>query len=65
VGAEVGPPDDLLYVYILTPKPERQRPIWKQYLKGGLDKPAIPLFKQLKDAVEAAQKAQKSLQLTD
>ena len=60
VGAEVGPPDDLLYVYILTPKHERQGPIWKQYLKDGLDKPAIPLFRQLKDAVEAAQKAQKS-----
>jgi hypothetical protein len=59
VGAEVGPPDDLLNVYILTPKDGRQGPIWKQYLKDGLDKPSIPLFKQLKETVEAAQKAQK------
>jgi hypothetical protein len=37
----------------------------EQYLKGVLDKPAIPLFKQLKDAVEAAQKAQKSEELAN
>ena len=60
LGAEVGPGDDLLYVYMQTSEHELQGPIWKQYLKDGLDTPGIPLFKQLKDTIEAAQEPQKT-----
>jgi hypothetical protein len=58
VGAGVGPTDDLLYVYTVQTDGSLQGPIWKQYLKDGLDAPDILLFKQLKDAVEAASKQQ-------
>jgi hypothetical protein len=54
LGAEVGPADDLLYVYIVKPDGSLQGPVWKHYLKDGLDTPDIRLFKQLKDAVETA-----------
>jgi hypothetical protein len=58
LDAEAGSPDDLLYVYTLHPDGSLQGPIWKQYLKNGLNAPEIPLFKQLKEAVEAAEKQQ-------
>lgn len=56
LDAEAGSLDDLLYVYTLHPDGSLQGPIWKQYLKNGLNAPEIPLFKQLKEAVEAAEK---------
>jgi len=56
LGGEVGPADDLLYVYLLSPADNVQGPIWKHYMKDGLDTPEIPLFKQFKDAVESASK---------
>jgi hypothetical protein len=55
--AEGGSPDDFLYVYCINADRSLQGPIWKQYLKNGLNAPAIPLFKlfkQFKDAVEVA-----------
>ena len=55
IGArtELGPPDDLLRVYIqnegrLTSK------IWERSMDGGLDAPAVRLVQQLKEAVERA-----------
>jgi hypothetical protein len=57
VGAEIGPKEDLLSVYLVKPDGKRMGPIWKQYLKDGLDKPEMPLFKQFRDAVDAAAKA--------
>jgi hypothetical protein len=55
IGArtEVGPPEDLLRVYLqhegrLTSK------VWERSQDGGLDAPAVRLVQQLKDAVERA-----------
>lgn len=58
LGAEVGSSDDLLYVYLVNSDDSIQGPIWKRFMKDGLDTPDIPLFKQLKDEVEAAAKQQ-------
>ena len=58
LGAEAGSPDDLLYVHLVDQDGSVHGPIWKQYLKDGLDVPEIPLFKQLREAVEAAGKRQ-------
>jgi hypothetical protein len=56
VGAagEVGPPDDLLFVDTVTPDGRRGARIWMQSRADGLDTPEMPLFKQIKDAVDKA-----------
>jgi hypothetical protein len=41
-GAEIGPADDLLYVYIAKPDGSLQGPVWKHYLRDGLGTPDIP-----------------------
>jgi hypothetical protein len=58
VDAEVGPNQDMLYVYLVNPDGKKIGPVWHQYLKDGLDKPEMPLFQKFKDQVEAATKAQ-------
>lgn len=52
VGAEAGPPDDLLEVYQSDPVNSHRTLIWQRTLADGLDAPDLALFKQLKDRVE-------------
>jgi hypothetical protein len=54
VGAEVGPSDDLLRVFIGSPDGKLLGPVWSRELEGGLDTPSVELVRQLKDAVEEA-----------
>jgi hypothetical protein len=56
VGAsgEVGSPDDLLFVDTVSPDGRRGTRIWMQSRTDGLDTPEIPLFKQIRDAVDKA-----------
>jgi hypothetical protein len=56
VGAEVGSPDDLFYVYLVNQDGSLLGPIWMHHQKDGLDSPGIPLFKQFKESIEAASK---------
>ncbi len=58
IGAEVGPNQDMLYVYLVNPDGKKFGPVWHEFLKDGLDKPEMPLFQKFKDQVEAATKAQ-------
>jgi hypothetical protein len=53
VRAEVGPPDDLLRVYIQN-EGELSAIVWDRSQEGGLDAPGVQLVKQLKAAVERA-----------
>jgi hypothetical protein len=56
VGAsgEVGPPDDLLFVDVVNHDGGRGARIWMQSRADGLNTPEMPLFKDLKDAVNQA-----------
>jgi hypothetical protein len=56
VGAsgEVGSPDDLLFVDTVSSDGRRGTRIWMQSRTDGLDTPEMPLFKQIKDAVDKA-----------
>ena len=56
IGARAASPDDLLEVYAVNPDGSLQGPLWRQYLRDGLDPPEIPLLKQFRKAVEAASK---------
>ena len=51
-SAEAGPADDILEVYFLDPNGHLEGPIWTHTLRDGLDAPAVPLFQQLKHAVD-------------
>jgi hypothetical protein len=53
-SAETGPVDDLLEVYIVAPSGELNGPIWTHTLSNGLDAPKVPLFQQLRQAVDTA-----------
>jgi hypothetical protein len=52
VGGEVGPPDDLLEVYMPDPGDAHGALIWQRTRADGLNPPDLALFKQLKDEVE-------------
>ncbi|HMG87258.1 MAG TPA: hypothetical protein VK574_16115 [Terracidiphilus sp.] len=52
VGGEVGPPDDLLEVYLPDPGNARGALVWQRTLADGLNSPQLTLIKQLKDEVE-------------
>ena len=56
VGAsgQVGSPDDFLFVDVVSPGGRLGPQIWMQSRRDGLDTPEIPLFKQIKDAVDKA-----------
>jgi hypothetical protein len=54
VGAEVGPQDDPLEVCQLEPDGALSNPLWIHTQQDGLDRPGMPLFKQLEDAVDRA-----------
>jgi len=56
-SADVGGPDDLLEVYILNPDGSRAGPIWTHSMKDGLETPDLPLFRELKQAVDTAAKS--------
>jgi hypothetical protein len=53
-GAEAGPEDDMLRVYMLNPDGKLMGPVWNRTLTDGLDGPQLVLFEQLKNAVERA-----------
>jgi len=52
-GSEVGPPDDMLRVYIQN-EGHRSSKVWDRSMDGGLDAPSVRLMQQLKEAVERA-----------
>ncbi len=56
VGAsgEVASPDDVLFVYAVRPDGSLGARIWMQLRMDGLNTPEMPLFKQVKDAVDKA-----------
>jgi hypothetical protein len=56
VGAsgEVGSPDDLLFVDVVNPNGSRGARIWMQSRTDGLNTPEMPLFKDIKDAIDKA-----------
>ena len=54
VNTEVGPADDMLSVFIVSPSGSLSGPIWSQSMKGGLDMPAMLLLQRIKHDVEAA-----------
>ncbi|HLJ77359.1 MAG TPA: hypothetical protein VKT75_08095 [Acidobacteriaceae bacterium] len=51
-GGSVGPPDDLLAIYTKPGNVDSQAPIWQQTLKDGLAAPDVPLFQQIRTAIE-------------
>jgi hypothetical protein len=56
-GAEVGPPDDLLFVYQATGGELNAR-LWQRTQKDGLDAPDLKLFQRFKDDVNKSAEAQ-------
>jgi hypothetical protein len=56
IGGQVGSPDDLLEVYIVNPDGSLQGPMWRHYLRDGLNSPDMLLFQQFKKAIEVASK---------
>jgi hypothetical protein len=57
-GAEVGPDQDIFWVYSLDPDGKLTGPIWQKTLKDGLDAPQLVLFEKFKEAVAASVAAQ-------
>jgi hypothetical protein len=53
-SGQVGSPDDLLFVDTVNPEGRRGVRIWTQSRTDGLSTPGLPLFKQIKDAVDKA-----------
>jgi hypothetical protein len=53
-GGEVGPPDDLLEVCQFDSDGTLSTPLWIHTQHDGLDAPEVPLFEQLKNAVDRA-----------
>lgn len=53
-GGEAGPPDDLLAVYAKPGDVNTQTPLWEQTAKDGLADPNVPLFEQIRTAVDQA-----------
>jgi hypothetical protein len=60
--SDVGPADDLLRVYTLTPDGKLSGPIWQREMQDGLDEPSIRLLRELRDAVDRAYPPQASTQ---
>lgn len=52
VGAEVGPPDDLLEVRMRNTDGTLSSPVWRRTQADGLDAPQVPLMRTLRNAVE-------------
>jgi hypothetical protein len=58
LGGEIGPPDDLLEVYLPNPGDTRGSLLWRRARADGLNPPELALFKQLKDEIESVYPAQ-------
>ena len=56
-GAEVGPPDDLLFVYLVSGGELNAR-LWQRTQKDGLNAPDLKLFQRFKDDVNKSAEAQ-------
>jgi hypothetical protein len=56
IGArgEVGPPDDMLRVYIVTPDGGRGAMVWSGAMKDGLNSPSLTLLRQLRQEIDHA-----------
>ena len=56
IGArgEVGPPDDMLRVYIVTPDGGRGAMVWSGEMKDGLNSPSLTLLRQLRQEIDHA-----------
>lgn len=52
VGAEAGPPDDMLEVYLLNSDGSRGAKIWQRSFPNGLNPPDVLLVLQLRKAVD-------------
>jgi hypothetical protein len=50
-GGEIGPNEDIFWVYSLDPDGKLTGPIWRKNLKDGLDAPALVLFEKFKKDV--------------
>jgi hypothetical protein len=57
-GAEVGPPDDLLFVYMVGADGELNARLWQRTQKDGLNAPDLKLFERFKDDVNKSAEAQ-------
>jgi hypothetical protein len=57
-GAEVGPPDDLLFVYIVGAGGDLNARLWQRTQKDGLNAPDLKLFQRFKDDVNKSAEAQ-------
>jgi hypothetical protein len=53
-GAEVGPPDDLLWVCSRSPDGTQSAPIWTRSEPDGLRSHSVPLLEELRSEVDAA-----------
>jgi hypothetical protein len=53
-GVEVGPPDDLLWVYTRNPDGTLSAPIWTKSEPDGLRSHSVPLLEEVRNEVDAA-----------
>jgi hypothetical protein len=56
IGArgEIGPSDDMLRVYIVTPDGRRGAMVWSGEMKDGLNSPSLTLLRQLRQEIDHA-----------
>jgi hypothetical protein len=59
---EVGPADDILRVFSLSPQGKLSGPLWSSEMKDGLDAPNVMLLRALRDAVDRAYPPQPAAQ---
>lgn len=52
VGSEIGPPDDLLKVYLANHESDSGIQVWLRSEDGGLASPDVPLFEELRKAID-------------
>ena len=57
-GAEVGPPEDLLFVYMVGADGGLNARLWQRTQKDGLNAPDLKLFQRFKDDVNKSAEAQ-------
>jgi hypothetical protein len=62
LGGELGPPDDLLEVYLPHPDDAHGTLLWQRTVADGLNPPQLTLFRQLKDEVDRTYPIQTSTQ---
>jgi hypothetical protein len=57
-GAEVGPANDMLRVYMVNGDGKLTGPLWSREIQDGLEAPSVVLLQQLRTAVERAYPSQ-------